>query len=99
MKIPPFNLMNPDLKLMVADTESLAKITFIKCMFNAQILFRQPRKFFNQMGIILPPEIVEWEDLDLTNLVDLDGLMCRAHKQSELQSIVISSKGEVLKDA
>ena len=43
MKIPPFNLMNPDLKLMVADTESLAKITFIKCMFNAQILFRQPK--------------------------------------------------------
>ena len=99
MKIPPFNLMNPDLKLMVADTESLAKITFIKCMFNAQILFRQPRKFFNQMGIILPPEIVEWEDLDLNNLVDLEGLICRAHKNSSLQSIIISSKGEAIKDA
>tara|TARA_Y100001970_G_scaffold242272_1_gene306522 strand:- start:390 stop:689 length:300 start_codon:yes stop_codon:yes gene_type:complete len=99
MKLPPFNLMNPDIKLMVADTESLAKITFIKCMFNAQILFRKPRSFFAQMGIVLPPEIDEWEDLDLNNLVDLEGLMCRAQNYTELQSIVISSKGEVVKDA
>ena len=83
---------DPDVKLMT-DTESQAKITFIKCMFNAQILFRHPRTFFNQMGIILPPEIVEWEDLDLSNL---EGI-CRAHKN--FKSIIISSKGEAIKDA
>ena len=99
MKLPPHNLMNPNIKFMIAATESLAKITFIKSMFNAQILFREPRSFFDQMGIVLPPEIEKWEDLDLNNLVDLEGLVCRAQNYTELQSIVISSKGEAIKDA
>ena len=41
-------------------------------MYNARVMTNSPRSFFEQIDIILPPEIENWDDLNLKELVDVD---------------------------
>ena len=82
-------------KFLVSDIETLAKISFIKFMNNARVMTNSPRSFFEQIDIILPPEIENWDDLNLKELVDVEGIVCRARKHSTLDTVIITSKGQI----
>ena len=83
---------------LASDLEALCKITFVRVLEKAKNKYRYPKDYFSSLGIVLPKRIEKWSQIDEHLLLEIEKIIYKAKKNSELKTIIISTKGKIIEN-
>tara|TARA_B100000900_G_C20532410_1_gene696889 strand:- start:316 stop:606 length:291 start_codon:yes stop_codon:yes gene_type:complete len=83
---------------LASDLEALCKVTFVRVLEKAKKKYGNPKDYFSSLGIVLPKRIDRWDQIDEHFLLEIEKIIFRAKKCSELKTIIISTKGKIIQN-